>query len=82
MSTYLQLVSSIIPLCLSALQAPVKEGAVDRLTDTSKYTGSHKQRFDQTGQGKGLEGRHDFDDKASAGYVGGYKGQGKYDSKK
>ncbi|XP_041363271.1 uncharacterized protein LOC121378943 [Gigantopelta aegis] len=27
-----------------------------RLTDTSKYTGSHKERFDSTGHGKGLEG--------------------------
>ncbi|XP_062500770.1 tubulin polymerization-promoting protein family member 2-like, partial [Corticium candelabrum] len=60
----------------------VKTGGVDRLTDTSKYTGSHKQRFDESGKGKGLEGRQDFDDKAASGYVGGYKGQGTYDSKK
>lgn len=60
----------------------VKEGAVDRLTDTSKYTGTHKQRFDESGQGKGLDGRYDFDAKAGAGYVGAYKGQGTYDSKK
>ncbi|XP_069757495.1 tubulin polymerization-promoting protein family member 3 isoform X2 [Narcine bancroftii] len=30
-----------------------KTGAVDRLTDTSKYTGSHKERFDEGGKGKG-----------------------------
>ncbi|KAJ3340716.1 hypothetical protein HDU93_006386 [Gonapodya sp. JEL0774] len=32
---------------------------VDRLTDTSKYTGTHKQRFDESGKGKGLDGRED-----------------------
>lgn len=59
----------------------VKAGGVDRLTDTSKYTGSHKERFDESGKGKGLEGRKDFDDKAASGYVGGYKGQDSYDKK-
>lgn len=29
----------------------------DRLTDSSSYTGSHKHRFDETGRGKGLQGR-------------------------
>lgn len=29
----------------------------DRLTDTSKYTGTHKERFDQHGNGLGLAGR-------------------------
>ncbi|XP_022082363.1 tubulin polymerization-promoting protein family member 2-like [Acanthaster planci] len=57
----------------------VKTGGVDRLTDTSKYTGSHKERFDESGKGKGLEGRKDFDEKASAGYVGGYQGKDTYD---
>eukprot|EP00052_Salpingoeca_macrocollata_P025459 m.232074 g.232074 ORF g.232074 m.232074 type:complete len:267 (-) comp22436_c12_seq4:56-856(-) len=32
-------------------------GIVDRLTDASKYTGAHKERFDAAGKGKGLEGR-------------------------
>ncbi|XP_071509307.1 tubulin polymerization-promoting protein family member 2-like [Diadema antillarum] len=59
----------------------VKAGGVDRLTDTSKYTGSHKERFDESGKGKGLEGRKDFDAKAAAGYVGGYKGEGTYEKK-
>ncbi|XP_068704850.1 tubulin polymerization-promoting protein family member 3-like [Montipora foliosa] len=31
-----------------------KSGSVDRMTDTSKYTGSHKERFDDSGKGKGL----------------------------
>merc|ERR1711971_784093 len=34
-----------------------KTGGVDRLTDTSKYTGSHKERFDESGKGKGASGR-------------------------
>lgn len=27
------------------------------MTDTSKYTGTHKERFDESGKGKGLAGR-------------------------
>jgi len=30
---------------------------VDRLTDTSHYTGAHKERFDSSGHGRGLAGR-------------------------
>ena len=29
----------------------------DRLSETSKYTGSYKERFDESGKGKGLSGR-------------------------
>lgn len=57
----------------------MKTGAVDRLTDTSKYTGSHKERFDESGKGKGKEGREDIAD--DSGYVGGYKNKDTYDSK-
>jgi len=32
---------------------------LDRLTDTSKYGGAHKHRFDADGKGKGKEGRTD-----------------------
>ena len=60
-------------------QQVVAAGGVDRLTDTSKYTGSHRERFDESGKGKGLEGRKDFDKHAEAGYVGGYKGANTYD---
>lgn len=52
---------------------------MDRLTDTSKYTGSHKERFDESGKGKGLSGRKDFDQNASSGYVQGYKEKDTYD---
>jgi len=41
------------------------------LTDTSKYTGSHKERFDSSGKGKGLSGRVDVAD--SSGYVASFK---------
>jgi len=52
----------------------VKAGGVDRLTDTSKYTGSHKERFDDSGKGKGIEGRENVTD--NDGYVQGYKDKG------
>lgn len=56
-----------------------KGGAVDRLTDTSKYTGSHKERFDESGKGKGKSGREDIVE--NTGYVAAYKNAGSYDEK-
>lgn len=56
-----------------------KAAAVDRLTDSSKYTGSHKERFDDSGKGKGKVGREDIPD--TSGYVGAYKGSGTYEDK-
>lgn len=53
--------------------------AVDRLTDTSKYTGSHKQRFDQSGKGRGIAGRKDEVD--TSGYVSGYKDKNTFGKK-
>lgn len=58
-------------------KSPAAAAAVDRLTDTSKYTGSHKQRFDQTGKGKGIAGRKDLVD--GSGYVSGYQHKDSYD---
>ncbi|XP_061445308.1 tubulin polymerization-promoting protein family member 2-like [Rhineura floridana] len=55
----------------------ITAGAVERLTDTSKYTGSHKERFDESGKGKGIAGRANLVD--NSGYVGAYKGAGTYD---
>ena len=55
---------------------------MDRLTDTTKYTGSHKERFDESGKGKGADGRKELDSKAAAGYVGAYKGKDSYDKTK
>ena len=59
-----------------SIQSAVKAGAVDRLTDTSKFTGTHKTRFDQTGKGKGKDGQINFD-----GYVTNYKMAGTYDDR-
>ncbi|XP_044518241.1 tubulin polymerization-promoting protein family member 2 [Gracilinanus agilis] len=58
----------------------VAVGGVDRLTDPSKFTGSHKERFDDSGKGKGKAGREETTE--NTGYVGGYKGAGTYDHKK
>lgn len=49
----------------------------ERLTDTAKYTGAHKARFDEDGKGKGLEGREDVQD--NEGYVQAYKGKETFD---
>ncbi|XP_071387791.1 tubulin polymerization-promoting protein family member 3 [Centroberyx affinis] len=56
-----------------------KTAAVDRLTDTSKYTGSHKERFDQSGRGRGRSGREEIVE--NTGYVGAYRNAGTYDDK-
>ncbi|XP_043914778.1 tubulin polymerization-promoting protein family member 3-like [Protopterus annectens] len=56
-----------------------KAAAVDRLTDTSKYTGLHKERFDESGKGRGKVGREDLKD--DSGYVASYKGAGTYEEK-
>lgn len=58
-------------------KSPAAAAAVDRLTDSSKYTGSHKQRFDETGKGKGIAGRKDLVD--GSGYVTGYQHKNTYD---
>jgi len=53
------------------VQKVVTAGAVDRLTDVSKFTGSHKERFTEDGKGKGIAGRRDVVD--TSGYVTGFK---------
>ena len=82
----LALTHSVCLLPLSQETTP----AIDRLTDTSKYTGTHKLRFDESGKGRGLAGR-DSSVKGSGmaaghvggmeGYVQGYKHEGTYDKK-
>ncbi|KAK0429428.1 hypothetical protein QR680_011377 [Steinernema hermaphroditum] len=70
---------------LSKLEAPsVKNaakadaaGVYSRLTDHTKYTGAHKERFDAEGKGKGKAGR--VDTKDESGYVGAYKNKDTYD---
>jgi len=53
-----------------------KGGAVSRLTDAKGFTGSHRQRFDGAGKGRGAAGRRDDPDKS--GYVSGYKNKDTY----
>lgn len=62
----------------------------DRLTDTSKYTGAHKHRFDETGHGLGMAGRdtavkgHGMSPGNVGGqpsYVHGYKNEGSFGKK-
>jgi hypothetical protein len=52
---------------------------VARMTDVSGYTGSHKERFDESGKGKGVDGR--LDRVENTGYVGNYKNAGTFDKK-
>lgn len=73
-----QLVAGKEPANLGVTKAKTG-GAVERLTDTSKYTGSHKERFDESGKGKGIAGRQDILD--DSGYVSAYKNAGTYDAK-
>ncbi|XP_057704876.1 tubulin polymerization-promoting protein family member 3-like [Corythoichthys intestinalis] len=63
----------------SGVTKSVRSGAVDRLTDTSLYTGSHKERFDVSGRGRGREGREDIVN--NTGYVAAYKNEGTFDDK-
>ncbi|XP_057269891.1 tubulin polymerization-promoting protein family member 3 isoform X4 [Pezoporus wallicus] len=73
-----QLVAGKEPINVGVTKAKTV-GAVERLTDTSKYTGSHKERFDETGKGKGKSGRENIVD--TSGYVSAYKNAGTYDAK-
>lgn len=63
--------------CCCFVQKTARKDVVDHLTDTSKYTGSHKERFDDSGKGKGIDGRVDRPEQS--GYVTGYKEKGTYD---
>lgn len=56
-----------------------KTGGVDKMTDSSQYTGAHKSRFGDDGKGKGKAGREDV--ASNTGYVGAYKGDGSYEKK-
>ncbi|XP_026285275.1 tubulin polymerization-promoting protein homolog isoform X1 [Frankliniella occidentalis] len=64
------------PGVTSAVAKSKADAAVERLTDVTKYTGSHKQRFDEAGKGRGLAGRKDSKD--GSGYVQGYKDKDTY----
>ncbi|XP_028325822.1 tubulin polymerization-promoting protein isoform X1 [Gouania willdenowi] len=64
---------------IAGVTRAVASPTVSRLTDTTKFTGSHKERFDDTGRGKGKAGRVDLVD--TSGYVSGYKHRGSYEKK-
>ncbi|XP_067835653.1 tubulin polymerization-promoting protein family member 3-like [Heptranchias perlo] len=64
---------------LVGITKAARAGAVDRLTDTSKFTGSHKERFDESGRGKGRAGRENLVE--NTGFVAAYKGKGTYNEK-
>ncbi|XP_018596208.2 tubulin polymerization-promoting protein isoform X1 [Scleropages formosus] len=64
---------------ISGVTRAVASPTVSRLTDTTKFTGSHKERFDETGRGKGKAGRVEIVD--TSGYVSGYKHAGTYEKK-
>ncbi|XP_012590359.1 PREDICTED: tubulin polymerization-promoting protein, partial [Condylura cristata] len=64
---------------ISGVTKAVSSPTVSRLTDTTRFTGSHKERFDPSGRGRGRAGRVDLVDES--GYVPGYKHAGTYDQK-
>ncbi|CAB1338781.1 unnamed protein product [Coregonus sp. 'balchen'] len=72
----LTVVWCVVCVCVGKV---AKTAAVDRLTDTSKYTGSHKERFDESGKGRGKGGREELVE--NTGYVGSYKNAGTYEEK-
>jgi len=66
------------PTVNSVAKCATDETVYKRLTDHTKYTGTHKERFDTgTGKGKGKAGREDIIEKT--GYVSSYKNAGTYD---
>ncbi|XP_019295218.2 tubulin polymerization-promoting protein-like [Panthera pardus] len=64
---------------ISGVMKAISSPTVSQLTDTTKFTGSHKERFDPSGKGKSKVGRVDLVDES--GYVPGYKHAGTYDQK-
>ncbi|XP_072139546.1 tubulin polymerization-promoting protein isoform X2 [Mobula birostris] len=64
---------------IAGVTKTVLSPTLTRLTDTSKFTGSHKERFDQNGKGRGRAGREYLVN--DTGYVVGYKHAGTYDQK-
>ncbi|CAF0776934.1 unnamed protein product [Didymodactylos carnosus] len=62
---------------LTHVTETANKNLTDRMTDTHHYTGIHKERFDEDGQGKGKEGRVDEED--NNGFVQGYKGSGSFE---
>ena len=53
------IIDTLMAIPNTFLQKISQNSAMERLTDTSKYGGTHKQRFTPDGKGKGKEGRVD-----------------------
>ncbi|XP_015786377.1 TPPP family protein CG45057 [Tetranychus urticae] len=66
-----QKLSSSGPPATTKTTTAACSAAVARLTDHTKYTGTHKQRFDETGKGRGKIGR--VDPPKDTGYVQGFQ---------
>jgi len=49
--------SSSLPMSKSPSKSPAKPSIFDKLTDSSQYTGTHKNRFNSDGSGRGIAGR-------------------------
>ncbi|XP_049498215.1 tubulin polymerization-promoting protein-like [Panthera uncia] len=73
-----RLIEGKVPI-ISGVMKAISSPTVSQLTDTTKFTGSHKERFDPSGKGKSKVGRVDLVDES--GYVPGYKHAGTYDQK-
>lgn len=57
------------PVVTTATPPTIATGIFDRLTDSRLYTGAHKHRFDDSGHGRGIEGREDRFGRARSGKV-------------
>jgi len=67
------------PVVKNTAKSSTEGNVYSRLTDHTKYTGAHKERFDAEGKGKGKAGR--VDTVEETGYVSAYKNHGTYDQK-
>ncbi|KAL7075624.1 hypothetical protein ACQ4LE_005415 [Meloidogyne hapla] len=63
-----------VPTLKTAIKVSTEGNVYERLTDHNKYTGAHKERFDNDGKGKGKAGREDV--VVNTGYVSSYKNAG------
>lgn len=66
-----------VPVIKNTAKTSTDSNVYSRLTDHTKYTGAHKERFDADGKGRGKIGRVDIVE--HTGYVSTYKNKGTYD---
>ncbi|XP_060063410.1 tubulin polymerization-promoting protein family member 2-like [Ylistrum balloti] len=75
----MELITLLAPPTMEGVTKESKTGNVSHFTDSAAYTGTHKERFDDSGKGKGKDGRVDTTPKD--GYVQAFKDKGTYDQK-